>query len=120
MTVFEEIGEIQWAGKPDLPPIKKPGFHLFPQNSVQPESRPAANDNSKRLNLISWFCSQFCRCCIFKSPGFVDKMYFAPKNCLIFVFYFTETQRDIIANDTVHNNRFDYAVSVDPDLELSI
>ena len=41
------------------------------------------------------------------------------KKCLIFIFYFTETQRDIIANDTVHNNRFDYAVSVDPDLELS-
>ena len=82
MTVFEEIGEIQWTGKPDLPPIKKPGLHLFPQNSVQPESRSAANDNSKRLNLISWFCSHFCSCCIFKSPGFVDKMYFAPKNCL--------------------------------------
>ena len=29
----------------------------------------------------------------------------------LFSFSIAETQRDIIANDTVHNNRFDYAVS---------
>ena len=73
MTVFEEIGEIQWPGKPDLPPIKKPGLHLFRTlNSVEPavsSSSIGANAENKRLNLTSWICSRICSCCIFKYPG---------------------------------------------------
>ena len=51
--------------------------------------------------------SSFSNFCIFWTKNGILKF----EDFLMYFFSIAETQRDIIANDTVHNNRFDYAVS---------
>lgn len=116
------IGSIQWPTKDDLPPLKhrrpSPFLSLFRPAKVHPFNSAESSVVASKLSVASkqpppslcaaFLTRIFCSWCILAQTGV--EFNFEIKICLKAVSLLSESQRDIIANDSVYNNRFNYAV----------
>lgn len=123
----DKIGAIQWPTRPDLPPIKRPHLKVPRRrpNKIGPvassETNPSVDSSKPSSRVVppkkqhSWFKRTFCGCCIVPELGgpvlLETRIWIAFTDTSASV---SETQRDIIANDSVYNNKFNYAVSFAP------